>query len=110
MACCILSKWGIMGLERILRKYRNNPRNVMECPGRSRQVSKRIDQLGDAGAPGFTCLLSFLLTGKMTTRDNALMQMIRRGSAHAEATGEMILHATLRKLDKLRKTRNQASR
>ena len=79
----------------------------MECPGRSANASTSWGMLG---APGFNCLLCFLLTGKMTTRDNALMQMIRRGSAHAEATGEMILHATLRKLDKLRKTRNQASR
>ena len=79
----------------------------MEYHGIPRQVSKHIDQLG---APGFNCLLCFLVTGKMTARDNAPMQMIRRGSAHAEATGEMILHATLRKLDKLRKTRNQASR
>ena len=59
MACCILSKWGIMGLERILRKYENNPRNVMECPGRSRQVSKRIDQLGDAGGTRLQLFIVF---------------------------------------------------
>ena len=59
MACCILSKWGIMGLERILRTYKNNPRNVMECPGRSRQVSKRIDQLGDAGGTRLQLFIVF---------------------------------------------------
>ena len=59
MACCILSKSGIMGLERILRKSKNNPRNVMECPGRSRQVSKRIDQLGDAGGTRLQLFIVF---------------------------------------------------
>ena len=59
MACCILSKWGIMGLERILWKYKNNPRNVMECPGRSRQVSKRIDQLRDAGGTRLQLFIVF---------------------------------------------------
>ena len=81
--------------------------NAQADPGRSANASTSWGMLG---APGFNCLLCFLVTGKMTARDNALMQMIRRGSAHAEATGEMILHATLRKLDKLRKNRNQASR